>query len=495
MNNQTIETGLQFDNSFVEKLPDYYVNSSGAQAPSPQLLKLNESLSEELGLNTAQLSEKELAKLFTGSVAAKGSPQVALAYAGHQFGGFSPLLGDGRAILLGEVLDTKGQRKDIHLKGSGQTPFSRGGDGKAALGPVLREYILGEAMHALNVPTTRGLAVTLTGEKVVRDPIQTGAVLARVASSHIRVGTFQLFAARNEPQKVKQLADYTIQRHYPELAELENPYLGLITTVRNRQAALIAQWVLLGFVHGVMNTDNMIISGETIDYGPCAFIDDYNPDACFSSIDRRGRYALGNQPYIGQWNMARFAETLLPLLDENGDKAIEMATETVNDFAGVYHAYWLQSVCKKIGLLDVQEDDFKLATNLFEALEGQNVDFTNFFRNLAQATTGQTDSVRKMFKEPEKYDHWHHQWTQRLAQDSQNSEQRIAAMNAVNPVYIPRNHIVEDALAAAENHQNYQPFEELLEVLSKPFEKRTGLEHYTKPAPEDFGPYTTYCGT
>ena len=495
MKNESIDTGLNLDNSFIQQLIGFYLPSKGEQLSSPKVIKWNLSLAQELGINLDQLSDNDLAQLFSGSTPATGADPVAQIYAGHQFGGFSPILGDGRALLLGEFIDKSGQRKDIHLKGSGQTPFSRNGDGKAALGPVLREYIMGEAMHALNIPATRGLAATLTGEKVMRQKLETGAVLARVASSHLRVGTFQYFAARNEAEKVKQLADYTIARHFPELLELENPYIGLISEVRNKQAALISKWMLVGFVHGVMNTDNAAISGETIDFGPCAFIDAYDPASVYSSIDRKGRYALANQPFIGQWNTARFAETLLPLIDKDTDQAIEIATELVQDFAGVYQAYWLQGVCQKIGLSQVQESDFELANDLFTTLEGQDVDFTNFFRNLSLASKGQTETVRQQFNQPGNYDKWHAQWMTRLATDSQSPEQRVQSMNAVNPIYIPRNHIVEEVLAAAENNKDYQPFENLLKVLSQPFEEQPGREKYTQGAPKDFGPYKTYCGT
>lgn len=488
-------TGLEFDNSFINQLKGFYVPSKGEKALKPQLIKLNRELAEDLGWNLDDLSDNDLAQLLTGSIAPNGAEPIAQAYAGHQFGGFNPELGDGRAILFGEVLGKEGQRRDIHLKGSGLTPFSRGGDGKAALGPVLREYILGEAMHALNIPATRGLAVTLTGEQVIRGQLQEGAVLARVASSHIRVGTFQYYAARNEQDKVKQLADYTIARHFPELKESDNPYLALLTAVRDRQAALIAQWVLVGFVHGVMNTDNMAISGETIDFGPCAFVDDYDENAVYSSIDRQSRYALGNQAYIAQWNIARFAETLLPLFDDNKETAIKYATDEIQGFVEIYKQQWLKGITTKLGLSSIKKGDEELANKLFSMLQEHNIDYTQFFRGLSSVADSEADTVRNLFEKPETYDLWHTQWIQRLATDPKSLSDKITLMNLTNPVYIPRNHLVEEAINAAEQDNDYKPFEKLLSVLAKPFEERTGLEKYTQGAPKDFGPYKTFCGT
>ena len=492
---ESIETGMNFNNSFIKQLKGFYVPTKGEKARKPELVKFNHTLAEELGLKHDSLNNDERAQLLSGSIAAKGAEPVAQVYAGHQFGGFSPQLGDGRAILLGEVIDKNGQRKDIHLKGSGQTPFSRGGDGKAALGPVLREYIMGEAMHALNIPATRGLAVTMTGEKVVREQLQDGAVLARVASSHIRVGTFQYFAARHEQDKVKLLADYTIERHFPELVGIKTPYLSLIKTVRDRQADLIAQWVLVGFVHGVMNTDNMAISGETIDFGPCAFIDNYDTNASFSSIDRQGRYALGNQAYIAQWNIARFAETLLPLFEEDNNKAIEIATEEIQEFTRIYQTQWLKKVTLKLGLSNVEAGDLEMVNDLFEKMQGQNVDFTLFFRSLSDAAKGEIQNTQKLFDDPQIFDQWYKNWLQRFSSDPQSLATKTESMNAVNPIYIPRNHLVEEAIQAAQQNNDFKPFERLLTVLASPYEKRTGLEKYASPAPKEFGPYKTFCGT
>ncbi|MCB0123227.1 MAG: YdiU family protein, partial [Caldilineaceae bacterium] len=335
---------FNFDNSYARELEGFYVPWEGAKVPDPAIVKLNEPLAEELQLIPAELKSTEGAAILAGAAAPTGATPLAQAYAGHQFGGFSPQLGDGRALLIGEVIDRHGRRRDIHLKGSGRTPFSRGGDGKAVLGPVLREYLMGEAMYALGIPTTRALAAVTTGETIYREGPQPGAVLARVASSHLRVGTFQYFAAHGGEEKIRQLADYAIQRHYPELADAANRYVELLRAVRDRQAQLIAQWMSVGFIHGVMNTDNMAISGETIDYGPCAFMDAYNPKTVFSSIDTGGRYAYGNQPGIAQWNLARFAETLLPLIDANQEDAVQIATAELHDFADAYRGYWLAAM-------------------------------------------------------------------------------------------------------------------------------------------------------
>lgn len=495
INRDPIETGLKLDNSFIQQLKGFYVPTKGDVATAPKMVKFNHQLADELSMNLNELTNENLAELLSGSIAAKGAEPIAQVYAGHQFGGFSPVLGDGRAILLGELIDTNGQRRDIHLKGSGQTPFSRGGDGKAAIGPVLREYLLGEAMHALGVPATRGLAATLTGGKVMRDKILPGAVVARVASSHIRVGTFQYFASRHENDKVKQLADYTINRHFPELLETENPYLGLLKSVRDKQAELIAQWMLVGFVHGVMNTDNMAISGETIDFGPCAFIDHYDANAVFSSIDRQGRYALGNQPYMAQWNTARFAETLLPLFDDDNNTAIEIATEEIQSFTQIYQQKWLKRVTAKLGLSSVEEGDLEMVNELFETMQEQNVDFTQFFRSLSKAANREISYSQDLFDDPNKFDHWYNKWLTRLSSDSRPMNEKIESMNAINPIYIPRNHLVEEALQAVEIDNNFQPFEKLLKVLASPYEKRTGFERFANPAPKEFGPYKTFCGT
>jgi uncharacterized protein YdiU (UPF0061 family) len=421
---------------------------------------------------------------------------LAQAYAGHQFGGFVPQLGDGRALLLGEVIDRYGRRRDIQLKGSGRTPFSRGGDGKAALGPVLREYLIGEAMHALGIPTSRALAAVVTGEPVYREEgALPGAVLTRVAASHVRVGTFQFFAARGEQAKVRQLADYVIQRHYPELRERDNPYLALLEAVRGRQAALIAAWMHTAFIHGVMNTDNMTISGETIDYGPCAFMDHYDPATVFSSIDSRGRYAYANQPRIAQWNLARFAETLLPLIDEHQNRAVARATEAVNGFVAEYEKHWLQGMRAKLGLTTEDEADLNLAAKFLSAMEGNEVDYTLAFRYLGDAAEGPDASLRALFADPSRYDLWSTEWRERLAREEIEPAARAQAMRRVNPAYIPRNHRVEEALSAAVYGGDFAPFDTLLKILSRPFDDQPEFAPFTQPPPEGRGDYQTFCGT
>lgn len=485
---------FNFDNSYARDLEGFYVPWEGAKAPAPAIVKVNRALAHELQLDPQALESAEGAAIFTGTVAPEGATPLAQAYAGHQFGGFSPKLGDGRALLVGEVIDRHGGRRDLHLKGSGRTPFSRGGDGKAVIGPVLREYLMGEAMYALGIPTTRALAAVTTGETVYREGPQPGAVLARVAASHLRVGTFQYVAAHEGPEKVRQLADYAIARHYPALATATNPYLELLGAVCARQAQLIAQWMSVGFIHGVMNTDNMAISGETIDYGPCAFMDFYDPKTVFSSIDTYGRYAYGNQPGIAQWNLARFAETLLPLIDPNVDEAVRIASAVVNDFSAHYTNCWLAAMRAKLGLVTEDAADLALVNALFTTLTGQAVDFTKFFRRLAKAVNGETAPVVALFADPEAIKPWLARWQERVAQEGVNEAAQAAAMNQVNPVYIPRNHQVEAALQAA-TAGDLSKFETLLTVLADPFTERQEWGEYAEPAPASFGAYKTYCGT
>ena len=486
---------FNFDNSYAHQLEGFYVYWTGEKAPTPEIVLFNDNLAEELGLDSKALNSDKGAAIFSGSIAPEGAAPLAQAYAGHQFGGFSEQLGDGRALLLGEVLDKDGVRYDLQLKGSGPTPFSRGGDGKAVLGPVLREYLMGEAMHALGVPTTRALAAVTTGEEIMREGVKPGAVLARVASSHLRVGTFQFFAARNEWEKVRKLADYTIERHYPELKDDDQKYLSFLSTISDRQAAVIAAWLQVGFVHGVMNTDNMSISGETIDYGPCAFLDAYDPKAVYSSIDHHGRYAFGNQPAIAQWNLARLAETLLPLIDpENSENAIRLATEVINGFMDRYKERWTTGMRSKIGIASQEDDDAALIREMFSAMEGEGVDYTLFFRHLVNAAHGQDEQVLALFNDRGKISSWLSLWRDRLLRDPQSPDERAKAMNMVNPAYIPRNHLVEEALEAAETGDMVQ-YRKLLDVLSNPFTKRDGLEDFEMPAPRDFGPYKTFCGT
>jgi len=449
-------------------------------------------LAEELGLDAGALDSEEGAKIFAGNETPEGAMPLAQAYAGHQFGGFSPRLGDGRALLLGEVIDRSGCRRDIQLKGSGPTPFSRAGDGRAALGPVLREYLMGEAMHALGIPTTRALAAVVTGEPVYRETALPGAVLTRVAASHIRVGTFQMFAARGEQAKVRRLADYVIDRHYPELKGHANPYLELIERVCDVQAALVAGWMHVGFVHGVMNTDNMAISGETIDYGPCAFMDHYDPATVFSSIDTQGRYAYANQPSIAQWNLARFAETLLPLIDADGKRAIARASEAINAFPERYEQHWLRGMRAKLGLASADETDLNLAEGFLAAMSGKKVDYTLAFRYLADAALGREEPIRALFADPSAYDLWSGHWRARLAREAVAPSIRAQAMRRANPAFIPRNHRVEEALSAAVECGDYAPFTTLLKILSRPFDDQPEFAAFAEPAPEGYGHYRTF---
>ncbi|NDW54535.1 YdiU family protein [Aliiroseovarius sp. PrR006] len=487
-------TQPDFDNSFVRELSGFYVDWKGAQVPDPKVLRLNRALADELGLDADHLETREGAEELVGMRIPDGGTSIAMAYAGHQFGGFSPQLGDGRALLIGELIDTDGKRRDLHLKGSGKTPFSRGGDGKAVLGPVLREYLMGEAMHALGIPTTRALAATTTGETILRQngPEQ-GAVLARVAASHLRVGTFQFFAARGDHARVKQLADYAIARHYPEIADTDSPYLELFRQVQARQAALIAKWVHVGFVHGVMNTDNMTISGETIDYGPCAFIDAYSSDAVFSSIDRQGRYAFGNQPNLAQWNLARFAETLVLLINpEDQDAAIAQLMQVLEEFPALYQQHWLDGMRKKLGLSTARDEDLDLANDLHSLMQEAGSDYTRTFRALSRVADGDATALDG-FMTADGTKGWIARYQHRLTHDGGNNA-RTDAMNAVNPIYIPRNHKVEEALTAASDG-DMEVFDRLLEILSSPFDEQPGAEAFALPAPDGFGPYTTYCGT
>jgi len=404
-------------------------------------------------------------------------------------------LGDGRALLLGEVIDTQQRRRDIQLKGSGRTPFSRGGDGKAAVGPVLREYLIGEAMHALGIPTTRALAAVATGTEVYRETILPGAILTRVAASHIRVGTFQYGAARRDEEKVRALADYAIARHYPEVADAENPYLAFFAAVADAQAALVARWMCIGFIHGVMNTDNMTISGETIDYGPCAFMDSYSPGTVFSSIDHGGRYAYANQPQILIWNLARLAEPLIPLVDPKQERAVEMLTETIECIQPLYESYWLAGMRSKIGLSAEDPADSQLINDLLKVMDDGHADFTLVFRRLSQALRGDRDEVRNLFKETTGFDEWEKRWRKRLEQEEVETEMTAQAMDRVNPIYIPRNHKVEEALAAASDDRDMAPFSKLLTICSHPFDEVAGNEAYAEPAPATNIPYQTFCGT
>ena len=459
------------------------------QVPDPQLLVLNESLAVELGLDPALLTSEDGLRLLVGNLVPNGATPVAQAYSGHQFGGFAPRLGDGRALLLGELMDADGRVRDLHLKGSGRTPFARGGDGLAAIGPMLREYVVSEAMHALGIPTTRSLAVVATGRSVRRETLLPGAVLARVASSHLRVGSFQYAAATGNLDLLRRLADHAIGRHHPGAAESDSPYLALFEAVIAAQAALVAQWMLIGFIHGVMNTDNMTISGETIDYGPCAFMEAFDPATVYSSIDDRGRYAYGNQPVVAEWNLARLAEALLPLLSDDQEQAIALAVEALGGFRRQYSEAWSAGMRTKLGLPAGLDDAVltPLVDELMTLLHSNHVDHTSFFRHLGAGARGDTEPTRGSFLDLAAFDAWAERW-RALGPDAE-------AMDRVNPVYIPRNHLVEEALAAA-TAGDLAPFERLVEVVIAPFEERPGLERYAAGAPEDFGAtYRTFCGT
>ena len=476
------------DDWFGRELPELALPWQALDVPDPQLLVLNEPLALELGLDPGWLRTEDGRKLLVGNRPPAGSTPVAQAYAGHQFGGFNPRLGDGRALLLGEITATDGRVCDLHLKGSGRTPFARNGDGLAAVGPMLREYVISEAMHALGIPTTRSLAVSATGARVRRETLLPGAVLARVASSHVRVGSFQYAAATGDVDLLRRLADHAIARHHPQAGEAENRYLALFEAVVAAQASLVARWVLVGFVHGVMNTDNTTISGETIDYGPCAFMDGFDPATVYSSIDHGGRYAYGNQPIVMEWNLARFAEALLPLLAEDQEQAVALAVEALGGFRPQYNAAWSAGMRAKLGLPDGLDD--AVATSLIEDLlplmQGSRVDLTTFFRSLGTAARGDAEPARLVVLDLAAFDAWLERW-RALEPDAD-------VMDRTNPVYIPRNHLVEEALAAA-TAGDLAPLERLIEVVTRPFDERPGLERYTAPAPESSGPYRTFCGT
>ena len=485
--------GWRFENTYA-RLPDVlFAPATPAEVAAPRIVLLNHRLADELGLNLRDVSSAAGASLFAGQLLPDGSLPIAQAYAGHQFGNFT-MLGDGRAILLGEHRAPSGQLVDIQLKGSGRTPFSRGGDGRAALGPMLREYIISEAMFALGIPTTRSLAVVTTGEPVYRETTRLGAILTRIAASHIRVGTFEYLAARSDESNLRNLADYTIDRHYLDLAaskDLSGPkrYAEFFHAVMDRQAALIARWQLIGFIHGVMNTDNMAISGETIDYGPCAFMNAYRADTVFSSIDRAGRYAYGNQPAIAQWNLARFAETLLPLLDPDQEQGIAIATELLNQYPALFQQHWLAGMRAKLGLMSEETGDEQLAQSLLTWMQKTQSDFTNTFRDLSEDELPSRDPYR----DPE-FQTWHSQWQLRLSRESRPTAVVTSAMRRVNPAIIPRNHRVEEALAAAENHNDLSVLNRLLEAIQNPYDSRTEFAMYQESPPDDRS-YRTFCGT
>lgn len=490
-----------FDNTYARELEGMSVPWQPARSPAPRWLQLNRALAAELGLDGDALASDAGLAILAGNTVAEGAQPIAQAYAGHQFGGFSPQLGDGRALLLGEVVDRHGQRRDIAFKGSGRTPFSRGGDGKAAVGPVLREYLIGEAMHALGIPTTRALAAVATGETVVRERALPGAILTRVAASHLRVGTFQFFAARGDHERVRRLADYAIARHDPGLRAQEGRHLALLRAVCERQARLVAQWMGVGFIHGVMNTDNMTISGETIDYGPCAFLEAYDPATVFSSIDHQGRYAFGNQPGIAQWNLARLAETLLPLIDADEDAAVARATEVLDAFGPAFDREWLLIHRRKIGLPDAAGEegaDRALLDDYLALLHRHRVDFTLGFRRLSDALRSPAvNPLAPLFGEGgAELSGWLARWRQRLQGHDTPLAAVADAMDAVNPLYIPRNHLVENALDAATESMDLRPFERLLAVITRPYDERPEDALCALPGTtEQTAGYRTFCGT
>jgi uncharacterized protein YdiU (UPF0061 family) len=499
---------LPFDNTYARELPGLYVDWQPSRVPAPRLLYLNRPLADELNLDLREWDDEMLVAVFAGNTVPAGAQPIAQAYAGHQFGGFSPQLGDGRALLLGEVIDRHGKRRDLAFKGSGRTPFARGGDGKAAVGPMLREVLLGEAMHALGIPTTRALAVVATGEPVFREQALPGAVLTRVAASHLRVGTFEYFAARGDTQRLRRLADYAIARHDPERVGLPEPYLALLRGVAQRQARLIAQWMNVGFIHGVMNTDNTTISGETIDYGPCAFMEAYDPAAVFSSIDHHGRYAFGNQPLIARWNLARLAESLLPLMADDPRRAVGAATEVLEAFGDGYGAALLDGRRAKLGLRrqDAADAaaDAALADGFLDLLHEARVDFTLAWRRLADAAAGDERPLRSLFAEPPALQEWLARWSARCAAEDCDHPGgaevaragRAESMRSVNPWLIPRNHRVEEALAAASDEGDLAPFERLLEALRRPFDEDPRRARFAEPAPAEVTAcYRTFCGT
>ncbi|MEK3977996.1 YdiU family protein [Psychrobacillus sp. FSL K6-2836] len=484
-----IKVGWNLENTYTS-LPDIMFTDINVNPVSnPKLVILNDVLATSLGLDSNGLKSRQSVEEFAGNRAIEGGIPLAQAYAGHQFGHFT-MLGDGRALLLGEQITPSGELFDIQLKGSGRTPYSRGGDGRAGLGPMLREYIISESMYALGIPTTRSLAVVTTGEDIMREIVGPGAVMTRIAASHLRVGTFQYAAKWGSIDDLKALADYAIERHYPILMDKENRYLLLLQEVIDRQAALIAKWQLVGFIHGVMNTDNMTISGETIDYGPCAFIDIYNPKTVFSSIDTHGRYAYENQPNIAAWNLARLAECLLPLIHEDQDEAVKQAQEAMTNYPEKYETYWLTGMGNKLGIFNIEEDDISLIDNLLQLLEKYEADYTNTFRLL---TLGKLEETVLFGKKD--FDQWHEKWQARLEKQDVSKDFIQQLMQKSNPVVIPRNHRVEEALEAAVVKEDYSVLESLLKVISQPYDYNSDYIDYISLPPETSGPYKTFCGT
>lgn len=491
-----------FINTYAKLPADFYTKMNPIPVKNPELISFNQSLAKFLGLGDISKDKQMLAQLFSGNKLLAGTEPLAMVYAGHQFGGFAQQLGDGRAMLLGEVQAVDGERYDIQLKGSGPTPYSRGGDGRSALGPVIREYILSEAMAKLGVPTTRALAAVTSGEEVARERLVPGGILTRVARGFVRVGTFEFFAARSNSAAVKQLADYEIERHYPEVLDADNPYVAFFQAVVNRQASLIANWMQLGFIHGVMNTDNMSIAGETIDYGPCAFMDEFSRNQVFSSIDRNGRYAYGNQPQIGQWNLVRLAEALLPLFGE-GDAAVIHAQDILNSYPAQYQSEWLAGMRKKVGLTEQklkETEDIEIIEQLLTLMENNQADFTLSFYYLSQLSDSPANNepdtdFKKQFNHTQDIESWLVKWRHRLTDETRDNQARQASMRAVNPVYIPRNHQVEAAIGAAEDDHDFSVFQALHDVLQQPYTQQPGKEQYMLAPRAEQKIHQTFCGT
>lgn len=488
-NKEITKAGWNLDNSYARLPENFFSKVNLNPVRAPKLIILNNTLADSLGFNIDQLQNEESIAVFAGNKIPEGSIPIAQAYGGHQFGHFT-MLGDGRALLLGEQISPEGKRYDIQLKGSGRTPYSRGGDGRAAVGPMLREYIISEAMYALGIPTTRSLAVVATGETVYRENKLPGAILTRVASSHIRVGTFQYAARWGTFEELKALADYTLERHFPEVQDDEKPYLSLLQEVIKRQASLIAKWQLVGFIHGVMNTDNMVLSGETIDYGPCAFMDTYDPSTVFSSIDVQGRYAYGNQPNIAVWNLARFAETLVPLLHEDQEQAVEIAQNALSEYPDLFHCNWRAGMRAKLGLLNEEEQDVKLIEDLLGIMQKHSADYTNTFR----ALTFDKPEETVLYGTPE-FTQWHENWQLRLERQQETKDAVHELMRKSNPAVIPRNHRVEEALEAAMKYEDYSVMDKLLAVITKPYAHSQDQAEYAQLPEQSIHPYQTFCGT
>ncbi|MCW8962577.1 MAG: YdiU family protein [Gammaproteobacteria bacterium] len=491
-----------FNNQYLTLGETFFRKTRPSPVSNPALIRFNDALADEMGLPMQDFNADDIAAVFSGNVVPDGAEPLAMAYSGHQFGHFSPQLGDGRAILLGEISGAGGASMGLQLKGSGRTHYSRNGDGRAALGPVLREYLVSEAMYRLGVPTTRALAAVTTGEEVARERLVPGGIITRVASSFVRVGTFEYFASRGDVQSIQMLADHVIAQNYPQALEEEDPYAALLQAVTDGQASLIARWMQLGFIHGVMNTDNMSVAGETIDYGPCAFMDAYDHDQVFSSIDHQGRYAYSNQPAIGLWNLTRLAECLVPLIDENIDAAVECAQDILQSYRSSHEDDWLSGMCAKCGLSHVSDEvksqDKALIEDLLDMMAANHADYTLTFFNLSQLSAQPSDKDRvctDLFGDQAQFDQWLSRWRERLARETCSDEQRQANMQSINPVYIPRNHQIEAAIRAAEDHDDFSVFHELHEVLESPYVQQAGKDRYMQPPEPDEVVECTFCGT